>query len=207
MRVSGLLPTPYSLLPIRHSPFATRYSPQPALPFPPTPRHTPGTGGTPAPGEGVLTTFLLILHGLCAVALLGGLTHQAVAVLIPARATGGFTTAYRAVSAARFTNANIILYLVTFILGSVIYPPYRMAVRTWIERARLWWVSGLFEYKEQALAIGLAMLPFFWLMWRDPKDGETATARKWTTVILCLIVWYSFVAGHIVNNVRGLFGT
>jgi hypothetical protein len=43
-------------------------------------------------------------------------------------------------------------------------------------------------------------------MWRDPKDEATAGARKWTTVILCVIVWYSFIAGHIVNNVRGLFG-
>ncbi len=153
-----------------------------------------------------MTTFLLILHGLCAVALMGGLTHQAIAVLLPAQTTGGFVTAYRAVSAARFTNANIILYIVTFILGAIIYSPYRVAVRTWIERARLWHISGLFEMKEQVLAIGLGMLPFFWLMWRSPKDPGTATARKWTTVILCLVVWYSFIAGHIVNNVRGLYG-
>ncbi len=151
-------------------------------------------------------TFLLILHGLFSVALLGGLTHQAFAAIIPAHTSGGFTTAYRAVSAARFTNANIILYLITFVLGAIIYSPYRIAVRTWIERARLWYVSGLFEYKEQMLAIGLGMLPFFWLVWRNPKDEEHAVARKWTTGILCAMVWYSFVAGHIVNNVRGLFG-
>jgi hypothetical protein len=155
---------------------------------------------------GCVTTFLLIMHGLLAVALLGGLTHQAVAVLWPARQTGGFATSYRAVAAARFTNANIVFYVLTFVLGAVIYPPYRIAVRTWIERARLWHISGLFEYKEQALAIGLAMLPFFWLVWRDPKDQATSVARKWTTAILCVIVWYSFIAGHIVNNVRGLFG-
>lgn len=153
-----------------------------------------------------MTTFLLILHGICAVALLGGLTHQAIAVLWPARSSGNFTSAYRAVSAARFTNANIAFYVATFALGALIYPPYRIAVRTWIERARLWHISGLFEYKEQALAIGLAMLPFFWLVWRDPKDEATTGARKWTTAILCVVVWYSFVVGHIVNNVRGLFG-
>ena len=62
---------------------------------------------------------------------MGGLTHQAIAVLIPAKTTGGFTTAYRAVQAARFTNANIILYIVTFFLGAIIYSPYRTAVRTW----------------------------------------------------------------------------
>ena len=131
----------------------------------------------------------------------------AVAVLLPAKTTGGFTTAYRSVQAARFTNANIILYIVTFILGAIIYSPYRVAVRTWLERTRLWHITGLFEVKEQLLAIGLGMLPFFWLVWRDPKDPATAAARKWTTVILCVAVWFSFIAGHIVNNVRGLFGS
>jgi hypothetical protein len=153
-----------------------------------------------------MVTFLLIVHGLCAVALLGGLTHQAIAVLMPARAPAGFVSAYRSVKAARFTNFNIALYVATFVLGALIYPPYRIGVRVWIERARLWHISGLFEYKEQALAIGLAMLPFFWLVWRDPKDAATASARKWATLILCVIVWYSFIAGHIVNNVRGLYG-
>ena len=154
-----------------------------------------------------MTTFLLILHGLCAVALLGGLTHQTVAVLLPAKAGAGFSTAYRAVQAARFTTANIVLDIVTFILGAIIYSPYRVAVRTWLERTRLWHITGLFEMKEQFLAIGLGMLPFFWLVWRDPRDADTAGARKWTTLILCLAVWFSFISGHIVNNVRGLFGS
>jgi hypothetical protein len=161
-------------------------------------------------GGRLVYTFLLIIHGLLAVALLGGLTHQAFATLWPARSSGGFVSAYRSVSAARFTNVNIALYVVTFALGSFIYPAYRISVRTWIENARLWHISGLFEMKEQALAIGLGMLPFFWLVWKR-QDGEQAgapseTARKWTTGMLCAIVWYSFLAGHIVNNVRGLYG-
>ena len=41
---------------------------------------------------------------------------------------------------------------------------------------------------------------------RPLLDESMASARKWTTAILCVIVWYSFIAGHIVNNVRGLFG-
>ena len=153
-----------------------------------------------------LVTVLLIFHGLCAVALLGVLSHQAFAVLVPARTVDGFVSAYRAVSAARFTNATIVIYLVTFALGSVIYPAYRVSARIWIETARLWPIIGMFEMKEQALAIGLGMLPFYWLVWRDPKDQETRTARLATTSILCAVVWYSFIAGHVVNNVRGLLG-
>ena len=153
-----------------------------------------------------LVTVLLILHGLCAVALMGIVTHQAIAALYPVKAVDGFVSAYRAVSAARFTNALIVLYIVTFVLGSVIYPAYRVSSRIWIETARLWPISGMFELKEQALAIGLGMLPFYWLVWRDPRDPETRTARIATSSILCVAVWYSFITGHVVNNVRGLFG-
>ncbi len=60
--------------------------------------------------------------------------------------------------------------------------------------------------KEQTLAIGLGMRPFYWLMWRDAKDVDTRTVRIWTTSILCVVVWYSLLAGHVVNNVRGLVG-
>src|SRR5262245_11887524 len=146
------------------------------------------------------------MHGLFAVALMGILSHQAFAVLFPAKSVDGFVTAYRAVSAARFTNAAIFFYVVTFVLGGWIYPAYRVSSRIWIENARLWPISGMFEMKEQALAIGLAMLPFYWLVWRDPKDEETRTARIATTSMLCALVWYSFITGHVVNNVRELFG-
>jgi len=153
-----------------------------------------------------VTTSLLILHGLLATALLGGLTHQTAALLWPARGGDGFLDAYRSVKAARFTRVNAALYVIVFALGAAIYPAYRIGVRTWIERARLWDISGLFELKEQTLAIGLALLPFFWLVWRDPKERETRLARLVVTALLCAIVWYAFIAGHIVNNVRGLFG-
>lgn len=153
-----------------------------------------------------MITFLLILHGLTSVVLLGGLTHQALAVLFPAKAGGGVMTSFRSVNAAVYTKANIVLYLVTFVLGALIYPAYRVAVRTWIERARLWEISGSFEMKEQFVAVGLGMLPLYWFVWRKPLDPALASTRAWITAILCAIVWFGFLVGHILNNVRGLFG-
>ncbi len=84
-----------------------------------------------------LVAVLLIMHVLFAVALMGVLNHQAFALLFPAKTSGGFVTAYRAVSAARFTNARIVLYVVTLVLGSVIYPADRVSTRIWNETARL----------------------------------------------------------------------
>ncbi len=53
---------------------------------------------------GAFRTILLIVHGRLPVALLGALTHQAAAVLLPLRpgaAAGSFVARFRAVSGAR----------------------------------------------------------------------------------------------------------
>ncbi len=153
-----------------------------------------------------MTTFLLILHGLMAVALLGGITHQAMSACWPATSKATFLASFRAVSGQRYTMANIVLYIVTGVLGGVIYPAYRLAVRPYLESARLHSINGSFELKEQFVAIGLGMLPLYWLVWRQPLDVKHATARAVITAMLCFVVWYGFLVGHILNNVRGMFG-
>lgn len=151
-------------------------------------------------------TFLLILHGLVSVALLGGITHQALAACWPARSSGGFVTSFRAVNGARYTNATIVLYLVSFVLGGIIYTAYRLAVSPYLVSARLTSINGSFELKEQFAAVALGMLPLYWLAWREPLDLKLDKTRAIVTATLCAVVWYSFIVGHVLNNVRGLFG-
>ena len=153
-----------------------------------------------------MVTALLILHGLIGVALLGGITHQAMAACWPARNAGSFVASFRAVSGPRYTTATIVLYLVSMLLGGIVYTTYRLEVRPFLEMARLNKINGSFELKEQFTAIGLGMLPLYWLVWRTPLDAGMATARAVVTAILCFVVWYSFLAGHIVNNSRGVSG-
>jgi len=156
-------------------------------------------------GDNVVTT-LLIVHGLIAVALLGSITHQTAAVCWPATKGGNFLTSFRAVAGARYTTANIVLYVLAGTLGAVIYPAYRLAIRPYLESAQLWTINGSFEIKEQFVSIGFGMLPLYWLVWRTPLEAKLATARATVTAMLCFIVWYSFLVGHVLNNVRGLFG-
>jgi hypothetical protein len=162
-------------------------------------------GKIKTPGAAVVTT-LLIIHGLIAVALLGSITHQTAAACWPAMKGGSFVNSFRAVAGARYTIANIVLYLAVGVLGAVIYPTYRLAVRPYLESAQLWTINGTFEVKEQFVAVGLGMLPLYWLVWRTPLDAKLASARAAITAMLCFIVWYSFLVGHVLNNVRGLFG-
>jgi len=153
-----------------------------------------------------VVTTLLIIHGLVAVVLLGGLTHQAAAACWPAKSKTSLLASFRSVTGARYTTANIVLYVVAVALGAVIYPAYRLAVRPYLESAQLWTINGTFEVKEQFVTIGLGMLPLYWLVWRTPLDAKLAAARAAITALLCFIVWYSFLVGHVLNNVRGLFG-
>ena len=62
-------------------------------------------------------TILLILHGLASVALLGALTHQAMAVLWPARAGqgDGIVVRFRAVSGRRYATAVCVLWVIAFL--------------------------------------------------------------------------------------------
>ena len=153
------------------------------------------------------TTVLLIVHGLLAVALLGAITHQATSVWAPARKpAGSFVGRFRAVPGASYANAIIVLYLLAFLLGGIIYPEYRIEVRTVVEQLGLWPQNGAFELKEHFAAVGLGILPAYWHYWRQPLSEEHARTRAALTAMLAFIVWWNFLVGHILNNIRG-FGS
>jgi hypothetical protein len=153
-----------------------------------------------------MITALLILHALCAVFMLGALTHQATSVWWPpGPGPRSLFASFRAVRSAAYTNTIVVLYLVTATLGSILYPTYRIAVRVVLEDLKLNAANGIFELKEHLVALGLGMLPAYWYYWKAPP-GESVAARRALTLILALIVWWAFLAGHILNNIRG-FGS
>jgi hypothetical protein len=92
----------------------------------------------------------------------------------------------------------------TFVFGAWVYTKYRMYVRIPIEQQGFWKTLGLFELKENLAVVGLGALPIYWLLWKDMRNPDYASARKWLTVVLAAMVWFMFLAGHIVNNVRGV---
>jgi hypothetical protein len=154
-----------------------------------------------------MTTVLLIVHGLLAVALLGAVTHQTISVLAPGRKTpDSFVGRMRGVSAPSYVSVIIFLYVATAILGGIIYAEYRIAVRVVLEQLDLWKANGAFELKEHFVALGLGMLPAYWCFWRQPLGEGDARARTVITVTFAFIVWWSFLVGHILNNIRG-FGS
>ena len=155
----------------------------------------------------VFWTTLLIVHGLLAVALLGAVTHQAVALWWPVRVlSGSFVARVRAVPGISYVWAIIVLYIVTFVMGAWIYTQYRYTSRLALEQLRFFKTVGAFEVKEHVATMGLIVLPAYWAFWRRPLSADYAAARKQVTLFLAILVWLNFLIGHVVNNARG-FGS
>jgi hypothetical protein len=149
-------------------------------------------------------TVLLVLHGVLAVFLLGAITHQALGVFWPRRpGQTDFVANMRGVRPMIYAKPIVYMYVVEFIMGALLYPTYRVVARPPLQDLQLTYVIGFFEVKENFAAIMLASLPAYLYFWK--KAPEYATTRAMLTAILFLTTWYNFVAGHLVNNARGLF--
>jgi hypothetical protein len=148
----------------------------------------------------------LILHALIGVALLGAITHQTVSMLRHRSVRGGsFINRYMSVNQRAFTSAVVALYVTNVILGGIIlYPPYRLEVRIPFEEMGLGWAIGIFELKEHFAGIGLALLPLYLWLWRPEIAESHRSGRIAITSIIAFIVWWDFIIGHVLNNIRGL---
>lgn len=150
-----------------------------------------------------MITTVLIIHGLLAVLLLAALSHQTFSVWWPAPNRDSFFASYRAVRAGAFTNSVVILYVVTAVIGGGLYPSYRLDVRVFLEHLHLNAANGIFELKEHFVAVGLGLLPAYWFFWQPSLPDDTVMTRKILTALLAFIVWWSFLVGHILNNIKG----
>ena len=150
--------------------------------------------------------FLMLLHVLVSVALIGAITHQALSARRkPSAAPGSFVGRFRGVYSPTFTNVVVLLFFASSVLGGVLYPRYRVEVRPALEDMQLRAANGIFEIKEHFAAVGLGLLPAYWRVWRSPLRPEYAAARLYLTWILAVIVWWNFIVGELLNNIKGLF--
>jgi hypothetical protein len=154
----------------------------------------------------VITT-LLIVHGLLAVALLGAITHQALSVARRGGTSGqrSFVDEFSGVNPALYATPIVFLFVVTCIAGAFLYPPYRLDVRPTLEDLQYRAANGVFEIKEHLAAVGIGMLPVYAAYWKVPLLAAHAATRRHLTWILTFLVWWNFLVGHVLNNVKGLF--
>ncbi len=152
-------------------------------------------------------TIWLFVHLILAVGLLGALTHQAMAVALPARrAAGGIVSRFRRVPAAGYATAVCVLWVLTFLVGSFIYTKYRTYIRIPLEEGHYYKTGGFFDFKENVSTLGLVLLPAYWYFWKNAENPEYDNARKGVTLVLAVMGWFLFIVGHVLNNTRG-FGS
>jgi hypothetical protein len=137
---------------------------------------------------------------------LGAITHQAIAVKF-GRDSGktSFTARYRSVDPSVYARAVVLLFIAGTLIGALLYPSYRVIVRPVLEPNSLRAANGAFEIKEHLSALGLLMLPAYWAAWRKPLGAEYATARTVLTWVLAAFVWWNFIVGDVLTNIKGLF--
>ena len=153
--------------------------------------------------ENLLWTFLLIVHGLMSVALLGALTHQAFAIRgSHEHNQKNFIDRFKSVDPSIYTKSICVLWVLSFFFGGWIYSKYRINIRIPLEQMGYMKTQGFFELKEHFSTFGLFLLPAYYLIWKQ-SEGDFNSARKYLTYLLCAICWFSFLIGHIVNNTRG----
>jgi hypothetical protein len=108
-----------------------------------------------------------------AVALLGGITHQTSATWVVARERrGSFFGRFCAVPSAPFASAVVVLYAVSALLGAIVYLSFHVDIKPDLERAGQSRILDFFELKEHFIAIGLALLPAYWMCYRRPRGAS-----------------------------------
>ena len=111
-----------------------------------------------------------------------------------------------AVQPARYANAIVGLYVGAALLGAVVYLYFKVDIQPDLERDRHWQALGFFDLKEDFVAIGLGLLPAYWISWRRSFADEGRRTKVALTTILGFIVWWGFLVGHVVNDIIG-FGS
>jgi hypothetical protein len=94
---------------------------------------------------------------------------------------------------ASFANAIVVLYVVAALLGAILYLYFKVQIGPKLELDRHWQAIGFFDLKEDFVAIGLGLLPAYWVCWRRPQVDEPGRTRAALTAVLGLIVWWGFL--------------
>ena len=145
---------------------------------------------------------LLLLHAGAAIVLIGAATHHALQMRHYLR--GNFQ---RQALEKVYAKVVSVAYVITFVLGAMVYPSYRVQVRgLYLDRFAPAY-AGLFDVKEVfasltlTVAVGLGALAF---TLRPTESPALARVYAAMSLLVCAVVWLDVVAGILVTSVRGL---
>lgn len=149
-----------------------------------------------------LRRLLLVLHAGGSIVLIGASTHHA--LQMRHYLAGRF---HREKLEKTYAKVISVAYVVTFAIGALLYPSYRVHVRGLYLDRHAPAYAGLFDLKEVyasltlTVAIALGALAFT----LKPSE-EKALTRVYAvmSLIVCAVVWFNVIAGLLVVSVRGV---
>jgi hypothetical protein len=145
--------------------------------------------------------FLVVLHLLATIVLVGAMTHN---LLIVLRYIGGKFG--RKKLEYFYVKVSLWAYAVVYAFGALAYPAFRINRRAALLDKELPWATGLFEVKEHWGALGLAFLFVYYFLRRSFQPDEEKE-KLFFYVPLCLllnvILWYKVVVGCYLALLKG----
>jgi hypothetical protein len=144
-----------------------------------------------------------VLHAGGSIVLIGSATHHALQMRHYLR--GRFGAARLEKTYAKVVSIS---YVLTFAIGALLYPTYRVHVRGYYLDRRAPFFSGLFDVKEVYaslalfVAIGLGALAFT-LRPADERERPLVPVYAAMSLIVCAVVWFNVISGIVIVSVRG----
>lgn len=159
-----------------------------------------------APGNSVflfgLRRVLLVLHAGGSIVLIGAATHHALQMRHYLRGRFG-----REKLEQTYAKVVSVAYVVTFILGALLYPSFRVHVRGYYLDRYAPSFSGLFDVKETyaslALVVAIALGALACTM-RPSESRVLVPAYAAMSFIVCAVVWFNVIAGLLVVSAHGV---
>ena len=149
--------------------------------------------------------YLLFFHALASVVLCGGLAHLVWRLV-------EYFCGRRSQLLLPRLHASIVSvsYVIVYILGALVYPPFRINVRHEYLDKTLPWATGLFEAKEHLASLGVvAVFALAALLWTLPDEPDRSHRRMLPlvaglTVFVAGVVGFSAWAGWLLNTLKGI---
>jgi hypothetical protein len=157
-------------------------------------------------GEGVFLygarRLLLVLHAGASIVLIGASTHHALQMRHYLRGRFG-----REKLEKLYAKVVSVAYVVTFVLGALLYPSYRVHVRGYFLDRHAPAYADLFDVKETYASLALVIAIGLGLLALTLRPAETpALVRVYAVMsfVVCAVVWLDVIAGILVVSVRGV---
>jgi hypothetical protein len=146
--------------------------------------------------------LLLVLHAGGSIVLIGASTHHALQMRHYLRGRFG-----REKLEKLYAKVVSVAYVVTFAIGALLYPSYRVHVRGMFLDRHAPAYADLFDVKETYASLALVVAIGLGALALTLRPAETpALVRVYAVMsfVVCAVVWLDVIAGVLVVSVRGV---